>query len=116
MFVYTHWYGNGTQTVQAFNKVEKAVEFTWQQIESYISVPGKRKPRSYHFFDSPKEEKEEEETIPELVVLKIQLEKVKQKPSFENALLLIELYEDYNNHVLGQESALHTLKNIQVLE
>lgn len=58
----------------------------------------------------------EENITPELTKLREHLSIAKKKMTFDNAVKAIELYEEYNKYVLGQESALHSLQDIKIVD
>jgi hypothetical protein len=169
MFVYVHWLKNGNYIIQAFHKADKAAEYVFNQIESYLANPydtshfahfAKKKPAPRRaaaaglgldapvqelpaaiFLDEPVAQQPglpqppalrftqnsiygsdckfattKSDDSKELTVLLEHIKLAKADKSIDNALKAIELWEDYNQYNLGQESVLHTIKDIRVAE
>lgn len=136
MFVYAFFSSDGHNVVQGFHKQEKAAEFAITSIAGLIS----NDERSYNKKDryayavaavvdndlvdnvvddvrGEEKEKPKPPTLPdELVKAKSQLERCTKEKTVDNAVKLIELYEEYLKHVIGKESALHTIKDVRIVE
>jgi hypothetical protein len=110
MFVYAHWLADGYQQIQAFNKPERAAQFACDQIAQYLSVEEKN-------YNSNRGM-----GLKELKELPIELKTLREKfdtidrSSMKDALMLIELYQDYCRYVVGTVSPLHTIVDISVME
>lgn len=111
MYVYAHWTVDGHQTLQAFNKPDRAADYAYNQILNYIT----REERNYGPMSVGRGERMNE-TPPELIAVRGMLDKLKADKTVEQVQGLIDLYEEYCRHVLGQESPLHQIKDIPVVE
>jgi len=105
MFVYAHWLRDGYQQIHAFNKPDRAAQFAYEQIMQYAANEERQLKRG----------PEPKEFPAELKVLRDKLDTT-PNPTLKEALALIELYEDYCRYVVGQESPLHTITDISVVE
>jgi hypothetical protein len=108
MYVYAHWTGNGHQTLQAFNKADRAAEYGYNQIAAYVQHEERNYGSGYGGTTR--------ELPPELIAVKKLLEELKAERTIEQVQKLIDLYEDYCRHIVGQESPLHAIKDIPVVE
>jgi adenine-specific DNA methylase len=115
MFVYAHWTREGHQHLQAFNKAERAADYAYNQINNYVAheernygpyADGGVVGRGQHVRERPAE----------LNAVRAKLEELKNEKTLEQVQKLIGLYEDYCRHVVGQESPLHAIKDIAVVE
>jgi hypothetical protein len=106
MFIYAHWLRDGYQQIQAFNKPERAAQYAYDQIAQYASNEEKQFTRDGR----------EKEIPAELKAVREKLAEVANKPTIANAILVIELYEDYCRYVSGNESPLHTITDTSVVE
>lgn len=166
MFVYFQWSKNGQHHVQAFHKLEKAVEYVINHIDTCTTqkqglydaavkkkaarpaaiffddamdaqggadmhpvapapAPGQL-PDVFHFHNQPlnlpqdrlteKTEPAEKKVSIELVALREHMVIAKKNKTHENALKAIELYEAYLKYAINNESAIHTLQDIDIVE
>lgn len=160
MYIYSHWPKNGHYTNYAFHKFDKAAEFVYDTLNSYIDMsngPTKKvvpaqpvfmgdlvapapapaprtrpaavpaPPAPAEFFNvaavaevqvvaaTPKTTPAVVEGEPsELTALKEFLSK--NDRTLEGLLRAIALYEEYAKYVLMQESAIHTIQEVNVSE
>lgn len=112
MFVYAHWMKDGHQQLQAFNKPDAAATYAYNQIAAYIS----QEERHYAGPSVLAPSREARDMPPELTAVKTMLEELKEKRTLEQVQKLIELYEEFCRHVVGQESPLHAIQDIPVVE
>lgn len=159
MYVYFQWSKNGQHHVQAFHKLDKAIDYVITQIDSYASggdtnhmlkaaakkvrhaaqpaqplfgaavgdmalpnnpfadIPDLPDlPEQPYHIASPAQLKKEPEVSVELTALREHMAIAKKNKTHENALKAIELYEIYLRYAMNNESALHTLQDISVVE
>jgi|ERR1700722_8348676 len=104
MLVYAHFTRDGSQYLQAFNKPERAVDYAYNQIYSYYTADERH-------YSNPTYGK-----MPtELAAVKTALDALKNGRTIEQIHKLIEAYEDYCR-VIGQESPLHSIRDIPLVE
>jgi len=66
---------------------------------------------------APEEKKKEEKKVPiELTLLREHMDIAKKNRTFENAQKAIELYEDFLRYALNNESAIHALTDLKIVE
>lgn len=105
MFVYFHWDRSGTTIAQGFYKEETAANYVIERINKLLLNELRV---SYSKTIAPKELYSLKEYISS-----IHTDGIK---SIAKAAAAINLYEDYNKHVLGIDTPLHTIQDLQVVE
>jgi hypothetical protein len=102
MWVYAHWDNGGQAYIQPFHKQEKAAEHAFTRVSSYVA----RDMRNYGNKNMPRE----------LSLVKVELDNLEGCRSFENALKVIAMYEDYMGLIVGQRSPCHGIRDVKMVE
>jgi hypothetical protein len=126
MLVYAHFDKHGNTNFQAFKTQEAAVKYVLNQINALIGGtaklnPKKKKPSAIEIFENAynpfvDHKPKASSSIEELSALNAHLEYSLKNLSVKNALRAIELYEEYNKYALHNESPIHSLEEIKVVE
>lgn len=134
MLIYLYWPKDGSAHIQAFHKLDKAVHYVIEQIETY-SLDDMPRPKKKKYADPPayipavpdfmfenvgfqavKKDTQEKNISSELSALRNHLIIAKKTRNLDNAIKAIALYEEYAKYILHAESAIHTLQDIKIVE
>lgn len=64
----------------------------------------------------PEKPKKEEHGSKELIELQSKISELKKNKNYENVMAAIHSFEEYSKYVIGEESAIHTLQDIKMVE
>ena len=102
MWIYAHWNTNGSTYIQPFHRQDKAAEHAFSRIASYVASDT----RSYGNKNMPKE----------LTMLKVEMDRLADAKTMDNAMKIIAMYEEYLQLVVGQVSPYHDIRDVKMVE
>jgi hypothetical protein len=132
MLVYAHMDRNGSE-FQIFKRPEAAIAFVLKQINSLLGgkvLTKSKKPKQAVFEELVMQQPQLAPDIglvyenhsknpsssEEFDRLKNYLNQVSAKPSIDGIVKAIDLYEEYSKYVMKNESFLHSLQEVKVVE
>jgi hypothetical protein len=105
MYVYFHWPPNSNTHITAFHKEDTATNYVLDRISKLLISELKT---NYSKSAPPKELQVLNEYISSVI-------NDRENP-IAAAITAINLYEDYNKHILGIDTVIHIIKDLRVVE